>query len=71
MKIENVIDTVGSGDSFLAGFVLNYYKKKDIMESFKKGIACGAANTLIPGPGIFKIEDVKKIIKDVNVVELN
>ncbi|TFG27312.1 MAG: hypothetical protein EU532_07780, partial [Promethearchaeota archaeon] len=71
VKVENVIDTVGSGDSFLAGFVLNYYKKEDIIKSFKNAIACGAANTLIPGPGIFKIEDVKKIIKNVDVIELN
>ncbi len=71
VKVENVIDTVGSGDSFLAGFMLNYLKKKKINDCFKNAIACGAANTLIPGPGIFKIEDVKKIIKNVKIFELN
>ena len=40
-------------------------------ECFKIAIACGAANTLIPGPGIFHSEDVKKIIKKVNLINCN
>ena len=71
VKVENVIDTVGSGDSFLAGFALNYFEKKELYDCFKNAIACGAANTLIPGPGIFKLGDVKKIIKNVKIFELN
>ncbi len=60
-------DTVGSGDSFLAGFILNYVLKKDILMCFKSAIACGAANTLTPGPGIFLIEDVKKLVEKVEI----
>jgi 1-phosphofructokinase family hexose kinase len=71
VKVNKAIDTVGSGDSFLAGFILNYFEKKKIKDCFKNAIACGAANTLIPGPGIFKIEDVKRIIKNVKIFELN
>ena len=71
VQINEVIDTVGSGDSFLAGFMLGYFQKKDLTECFKLAIACGAANTLIPGPGIFHIEDVKKIIKKVKIFSLN
>ena len=70
-KVENVIDTVGSGDSFLAGFMLNFLEKKDLNECFAQALACGAANTLIPGPGIFKIEDFKKILKNVKIFNLN
>ncbi len=64
-------DTVGSGDSFLAGFVLSYSLKKDILTCFKHAIACGAANTLTPGPGIFSIEDVKKIKEKVETKTLS
>ena len=71
VQIDEVVDTVGSGDSFLAGFILGYFQKKDLTECFKLAIACGAANTLIPGPGIFHIEDVKKIIKKVKIFNLN
>ena len=71
VNIENIIDTVGSGDSFLAGFVLNYFQKKAIFDCFTCAIACGAANTLIQGPGIFKIEDVKKLIEKVEIIELS
>ncbi len=71
VKVNKVLDTVGSGDSFLAGFVLNYIFKKDELECFKFGLACGAANTLIPGPGIFKIKDVNRILKNVEIIRLN
>ena len=70
VEIDKVIDTVGSGDSFLAGFVLNYLFKEDLLECFKYAIACGAANTLISGPGVFKLEDVKKISKEVEINQL-
>ncbi|MHA1438054.1 MAG: 1-phosphofructokinase family hexose kinase [Promethearchaeota archaeon] len=71
VKLSNVIDTVGSGDSFLAGFVLNYFLKKDLQECFKYAIACGAANTLIPGPGIFSSNMVKKILERVEIIDLS
>jgi 1-phosphofructokinase family hexose kinase len=71
VQIDEVIDTVGSGDAFLAGFILGYFQKKHLPECFKLAIACGAANTLIAGPGIFKSEDVKKIIKKVKIIDMD
>ncbi len=71
VKIDKVIDTVGSGDAFLAGFIANYYLKKGISESFKLAIASGAANTLIPGPGIFQKEQVDEILKEVKIEDLD
>ncbi len=69
--VNNVIDTVGSGDSFLAGFVLNYFLKIDLKQCFKYAIACGAANTIIPGPNIFNNKDVKTLLKKVDIMELS
>ncbi len=71
VQVDKIIDTVGSGDSFLAGFIFSYYQEKALTECFKLAIACGAANTLIPGPGIFQIDDVKKIIKKVKIFNLD
>jgi fructose-1-phosphate kinase PfkB-like protein len=68
--VEKVIDTVGSGDSFLAGFVLNYIKNIDLENCFKCAIACGAANTLVPGPGIFFKKDVEKLLKKVEITKI-
>jgi len=71
VKVDDAVDTVGSGDAFLAGFMANYYLKKEILDCFKLAIASGAANTLIPGPGIFEKEQVDEIIKDIEIEELN
>ncbi|MFX1337416.1 MAG: 1-phosphofructokinase family hexose kinase [Promethearchaeota archaeon] len=70
VEIDDIVDTVGSGDAFLAGFILGYFHKKDLTECFKLAIACGAANTLISGPGIFNSKDVKRILKKVKIFNL-
>ena len=68
--VKNAIDPVGSGDSFLAGFILNYLKKMDLEVCFKCAIACGAANSLIPGPGIFNKKDVENLLKKVEIIKI-
>lgn len=37
------VNSVGAGDSMIAGFVGTYYKTQDPVESFKMGMACGGA----------------------------
>lgn len=71
IHVNKVVDTVGSGDSFLAGFILKLFFKSDLKDCFKCALACGAANTLIPGPGIFKKEDVKELLRKVEIKDLN
>ncbi len=39
-----VINSVGAGDSMLAGFMIHYLKHKDYKEAFKYSIACGSAS---------------------------
>lgn len=36
-------NSVGAGDSLVAGFVASYVKQADFLEAFKFGIACGSA----------------------------
>jgi 1-phosphofructokinase len=38
-----VLNSVGAGDSMLAGFVGEFVKSKDLESSFKRGLACGSA----------------------------
>ena len=62
---------VGSGDSFLAGFVVKYFYNEDIIECFKNALACGAANTLLPGPGIFEVGVVQTLIKNIKIKRID
>ncbi|MDO4912561.1 MAG: 1-phosphofructokinase [Lactobacillus sp.] len=41
--VGTAVNSVGAGDSMVAGFVGTYFKTKDPVESFKMGMACGAA----------------------------
>lgn len=64
---RNVIDTVGSGDAFLAGFITLYSKEKELLTCFKNAIAAGAANTLQRGPGFLKYDDYNNLLKKVEI----
>lgn len=52
---------IGSGDSFLAGYIYGLVNNFDKIECFKIAMACGVANTLIYGAGKLKQEDVLEI----------
>lgn len=44
-----VVNTVGSGDSMVAGFVAGYEQKKDYAYALKLGSACGNATAFLQG----------------------
>ena len=44
-----VVNTVGSGDSMVAGFVAGYERKRDYAYALKLGSACGNATAFLPG----------------------
>ena len=46
---RNVLNTVGSGDSMVAGFVAGYMKTGDYAYALKLGSACGNATAFSPG----------------------
>jgi 1-phosphofructokinase len=46
---EKVINTVGSGDSMVAGFVAGYEKEKSYPYALKLGSVCGNATAFLPG----------------------
>jgi len=67
-----VVNTVGSGDSFLAGCAVALARSAqvDFEEVIRFGTACGCANTLNPQTGVVKIEDVQSIYQKVEIVTL-
>ena len=40
---EHFINTVGTGDSIVAGFLMNYLRTRDALDSFRFGASCGSA----------------------------
>ena len=46
---EKVINTVGSGDSMVAGFIAGYEQKKDYAYALKLGSVCGNATAFLSG----------------------
>ena len=63
------ISTVGSGDSFLAGFVSAMLAGKDRAYSLRYGVACGAASTQKYGAGIFDPHDANSLLTKVKAEE--
>lgn len=63
--VDNPINTVGSGDSLLGGFIVGYYLGNDLEQCFRWGMACGTANTLMSGAGLFSKKDVRELYEQV------
>ncbi len=45
----NPMYAVGTGDSMVAGFLMDYMRSRDVLESFRFGAACGTANVYSKG----------------------
>ena len=56
----NVVNTVGSGDSMVAGFISGYLRTKDYKEALKLGASCGSATAFSSGIGEKKLIDILK-----------
>lgn len=67
-KIE-LNNPIGSGDSVAAGFASGLIKGKPLMECAKLAIACGSANALTPVPGMLYLEDVDRLLKEIQVTK--
>ncbi len=53
--------SIGSGDSFLAGYLYGFVNDYSDIEALKLAMACGAANTRQYGAGLLKYKHVKEI----------
>jgi len=62
-----VINTVGSGDSFVAGVAIGICQGLDDVETIKLAMACGVANTQFPQTGMVSAEFVYKFYREIKV----
>jgi 6-phosphofructokinase 2 len=64
VKVEN---TIGAGDSAVAGFVYGWTEGKSFKEALVFAVAAGTATTLRPGTALCQKEDFLKLVPKVRV----
>lgn len=64
------VSAVGSGDSFLAGFICGLLDKQPLEECLKLGNACGAANVIVVGAGMARREDIDRLYLSAQCYEI-
>lgn len=62
-----VKNSVGAGDSMLAGFVGEYVKSNDLKKAFEQGLACGSATAF--SLDIADRKKIQEVLKDIDVFE--
>lgn len=68
--VLNIVSTVGSGDSFLAGLATGLLRGHSLPESLRLGVSCGAADALTIGGGLVHEADREQIRGATTVVWL-
>ncbi|MBY0487914.1 MAG: 1-phosphofructokinase family hexose kinase [Flavobacteriaceae bacterium] len=63
-KVEKK-STVGAGDSMVGGMVWALSQNKTLKEVIQIGVCCGTAATMNEGTQLFKVEDVKNLLKEI------
>ncbi|MDF2630982.1 MAG: tagatose-6-phosphate kinase [Symbiobacteriaceae bacterium] len=63
----DAVNTVGSGDSLVAGFTAGLLRGLAVPEALRLGVACGTANALTKGVASPRAEDIERILGQVVV----
>lgn len=63
----DAVNTVGSGDSLVAGFTAGVLRGLPVPEALRLGVACGTANALTKGVASPRAEDIERILGQVTV----
>ena len=64
------VNTVGSGDSTIAGFSVGILRGYDTVELLKLANACGMSNALNIETGFINLSDINKFMKEITVNKL-
>ena len=64
----NVKNSVGAGDSMVAGFTGEFVRSGDVIQAFKWGVACGTATTF--SDDLAKADYIKEIYEKVEVEKI-
>lgn len=65
-----VVNTVGSGDSFIAGCAIGLQRGFNEQDMLRMGTACGTANTQFAHTGFVEPEMVERFFKQVQVIKI-
>jgi tagatose 6-phosphate kinase len=60
IEIE-AVSAIGSGDAFAAGLAAGIAGGRDVVQACRLAAACAAANALVIGTGILRLEDVRRL----------
>lgn len=63
-----VVNTVGAGDSMVAGFIAGYQKKQNYKEALKLGIASGSATAF--SAGLALKEEIDELLKQITIEKI-
>lgn len=66
--VGKVVNTVGSGDSLVSGFIASFCETENPLEAFKYGVASGSATAF--RSDLCQKEDVEALIGEVHVKEI-
>ena len=66
----NVVNTVGCGDSFVAGIAVGYIRGLKLQDILKLAMACGMSNTQFSEPGRVKRELVERYKDEVSILKI-
>jgi len=64
----NVKNSVGAGDSMVAGFTGEFVRSGDVIQAFKWGVACGTATTF--SDDLATADYIKEIYEKVEVEKI-
>lgn len=67
----SIVNTVGCGDSMVAGFAVGTARGDSMEETIRYAIAVSTANALTKETGSFRTEDLERILPQVKVIELD
>jgi 1-phosphofructokinase len=66
--VGKAVNTVGAGDSLIAGFLRKYVEVKNILEAFRYGVAAGSATAF--SMDLCKKNEVEKLLSQVKLKEI-
>lgn len=66
----HAVNTVGCGDSMIAGFALGLKENLPMEEILKKASAISAASALREETGYFRMEDMEKLLPEITITRL-
>lgn len=68
--LAEIVSTVGSGDAFLAGFLMARMSRQELPDCLRVALAAGAANTQLFGAGVLDAERARQLVETAEAVEL-